>query len=93
LSPITPLPSRPRRRAANALSGLETVELLAVLRSARFWDLAPAQIWAVLIDEGSYLGVYQERIGIDRKLHALTDELREVAETATNLIFEAEAKV
>jgi putative transposase len=56
LSPATPLPSRPRRTAANALSGPETVELLAMLRSARFCDLAPAQIWAILIDDGVYLG-------------------------------------
>ena len=27
-----------------------------VLRSARFCDLAPAQVWAILIDEGRYLG-------------------------------------
>ncbi len=36
---------------------------------------------------------YQEWIGNDRKLRALIDELREVAETATNLILESEARV
>jgi alkanesulfonate monooxygenase SsuD/methylene tetrahydromethanopterin reductase-like flavin-dependent oxidoreductase (luciferase family) len=36
---------------------------------------------------------YQEWIGNDRKLRALIDELREVAEAATNLILEAEVKV
>lgn len=37
--------------------------------------------------------LYQEWIGNDRKLRALIDELREVAETATNLILETEVKV
>jgi len=37
--------------------------------------------------------LYQEWIGNDRKLHALIDELRKVADAATNLILEAEVKV
>jgi putative transposase len=48
-------PRVPRGTPANALSETETAELLAVLRSARFADLAPAQIWAILLDEGRYL--------------------------------------
>ena len=36
---------------------------------------------------------YLEWIGNDRKLRALIEELRTVAEQATNLILEAEAKV
>ena len=48
-------PPLPRSAPANALSEAETVELLAVLRSTRFCDLAPAQVWAVLLDEGRYL--------------------------------------
>ena len=36
---------------------------------------------------------YQEWIGNDRKLRALIDELREVAEKATNLILEQDVKV
>ena len=36
---------------------------------------------------------YQEWIGNDRKLRALIDELRKVAEAATNLILETEVKV
>ncbi len=48
-------PRVPRGTPANALSEAETAELLAVLRSARFADLAPAQIWAILLDEGRYL--------------------------------------
>src|SRR5487761_1319110 len=37
--------------------------------------------------------LYQEWIGNDRKLRALIDELREVAEKATNLILEQDVKV
>jgi putative transposase len=48
-------PPRPRSTPANALSETECAELLAVLRSARFCDLAPAQVWAILLDEGTYL--------------------------------------
>jgi putative transposase len=49
-------PPAPRHAAHNALSDQEIEALLEVLRSARFCDLAPAQIWAILIDEGRYLG-------------------------------------
>jgi putative transposase len=49
-------PPAPRSTPANALSPAEIDELLEVLRSKRFCDLAPAQIWAILIDEGRYLG-------------------------------------
>jgi putative transposase len=47
---------RERRPAApNALSAAERGELLAVLDSPRFADKAPRQVWALLIDEGTYL--------------------------------------
>jgi len=48
-------PAPPRKSSHNALSEVEVEVLLDVLRSARFCDLAPAQVWAVLIDEGRYL--------------------------------------
>ena len=55
LCPAVLGPPLPRPTPANALSTAETAALLEVLRSARFCDLAPAQIWAILIDEGIYL--------------------------------------
>lgn len=55
LAPPVLGPPLPRSSPANALSVEETAELLAVLRSERFRDLAPAQIWAILLDEGRYL--------------------------------------
>ena len=55
LAPPVLGPSRPRSSPANALSNEEVAELLCVLRSPRFCDLSPAQIWAILLDEGTYL--------------------------------------
>ncbi len=39
-----------------ALSNTEREAILEVLHSDRFADLAPAQVWAILLDEGVYLG-------------------------------------
>ena len=55
LAPPVLGPALPRSTPANALSEAECAELLAVLRSPRFCDLAPAQVWAMLLDEGTYL--------------------------------------
>jgi putative transposase len=40
--------------ASNALSGAERQAVLTVLRSAEYCDLAPAQVWAKLLDDGVY---------------------------------------
>jgi putative transposase len=53
-----PAAERPARAVAvhpAALSAAERDRLLAVLHSDRFVDKAPAQVWAVLLDEGVYL--------------------------------------
>lgn len=39
----------------NALSEVERQHILAVLRSEPYCDLAPAQVWARLLDTGVYL--------------------------------------
>jgi putative transposase len=46
---------RDRRAHPAALTLAERVEVLAVLCEARFADLAPAQVYATLLDEGRYL--------------------------------------
>jgi putative transposase len=55
----------PARRAAvphrdraqpRALAPAERRAILDALHSPRFADLAPAEVWAVLLDEGTYLG-------------------------------------
>jgi hypothetical protein len=58
----SPAPARPepiphsQRRQPRALSTAEQQVILDVLHSDRFADLAPAQVWATLLDEGVYLG-------------------------------------
>ena len=55
-APATVLgPPAPRPAPANALSEAERQHILGVLRSAAFCDLAPAQVWARLLDDGIYL--------------------------------------
>jgi putative transposase len=54
----SPAPSKPPRipkRHPRALSEAEEVAVLAVLRSEEFVDMAPAEIYAILLDRGSYL--------------------------------------
>lgn len=48
-------PSPPRSAPARTLSPGERDAVLQELRSDRFVDSAPAQVWATLLDEGRYL--------------------------------------
>jgi putative transposase len=50
-----PVPHRDRRQP-RALGRGERLAILAMLHSERFADLAPAEAWAILLDEGTYLG-------------------------------------
>jgi len=50
LGPPAPRPSPPNR-----LSEAERQRILTVLRSPEYCDLAPAQVWARLLDDGVYL--------------------------------------
>ena len=47
------VPARPE--PANKLTEAERQRILAVLRSEEYCDLAPAQVWARLLDDGIYL--------------------------------------
>ena len=53
--PSTVGPAKPRPTPPNALSPQERAAVLEVLHGERFVDRAPAQVWATLIDEGTYL--------------------------------------
>ena len=53
--PPEPKPARPRPAPARSLTDREREAVLAELRSERFCDSSPAQVWARLIDEGRYL--------------------------------------
>jgi len=48
-------PPAPRPTPPNALTEAERQHILAVLRSPAYCDLAPAQVWARLLDDGIYL--------------------------------------
>jgi putative transposase len=48
-------PPAPRCSPPNKLSDAELDALLDVLHSPGFVDLAPAQVWAILLDAGTYL--------------------------------------
>ena len=50
-----PIPHRDRHQP-RALSQAERQAILDVLHSDRFVDMAPAEVWATLLDEGVYLG-------------------------------------
>jgi putative transposase len=53
-----PPPRSPRQVPApqpRALSAAERQQVLEVLHQERFWDTAPASVYATLLDEGSYL--------------------------------------
>jgi hypothetical protein len=53
-----PSPRPPRQAPApqpRALSAAERQQVLEVLHQERFWDTAPASVYATLLDEGSYL--------------------------------------
>ncbi|MCM3885203.1 IS3 family transposase [Frankia sp. R82] len=49
-----PIPHKQRRQPA-ALTAAERARVLEVLRSQRFVDASPDQVWAALLDEGVYL--------------------------------------
>jgi putative transposase len=55
-SPAPPRPPRPAPRPQpRALAPLERQQVLDTLHAERFWDAAPASIYATLLDEGTYL--------------------------------------
>lgn len=55
-TPPRPAPMPQQQRAQpHALAPVERAAVLSVLSSDRFADAAPAQVWATLLDEGTYL--------------------------------------
>jgi putative transposase len=48
-------PPAPRPEPPNKLTEAERQHILSVLRSEEYCDLAPAQVWARLLDDGIYL--------------------------------------
>ena len=71
--PPTLGPPRPRPRSPRALTDDETGEILETLNSERFCDLAPAQVWATLLDEGTYLCSISTMYRLLRARHQVRD--------------------
>jgi putative transposase len=83
--PPTPRPPRARAVPARALSEAERDAVLAELRSERFVDCSPAQVWATLLDEGTYLAS-------ERTMYRLLAAQGEVRERRDQLTHPAYAK-
>ena len=67
-----------RRPPARSLSDQERGEVLSALRSERFMDKAPSQIYAELLDEGKYLCSI-------RTMYRILDKVGEVRERRNQL--------
>lgn len=85
--PVTtpPPPKAPRPRPPLALSEQERQELLDILNSERFADMAPAAIYAALLDEGRYHGSV-------RTMYRVLAQAGEVGERRAQRIHPAYAK-
>jgi putative transposase len=74
--PPRPRPCRPRR-SARALSEIEQRHVVDVLNSERFCDLAPAQVWARLLDEdATYLCSISTMYRLLRQRHEVRERRR-----------------
>ena len=83
--PPEPKPPKPRPTPPRALSEPEREAVLEVLRSGRFVDCAPAQVYATLLDEGQYLCS-------ERTMYRLLEANGEVRERRDQLTHPAYAK-
>jgi putative transposase len=66
-------PPAPRPRSRHALSDDETADVLTALNDERFCDKAPAQIWATLLDEGTYLASVSTMYRVLRAQHQVRE--------------------
>ena len=76
-NPRRPRPPRVARRSPRALSEAERDTIVATLNSERFCDLAPAQIWARLLDEdATYLCSISTMYRLLRQRHEIRERRR-----------------
>ncbi len=76
-------PPEPRARSHRALQPHEATTILETLNSERFCDQAPAQIWATLLDEGTYLGSISTMYRLLRAEHQVRERRRQARRPAT----------
>jgi len=70
--------AKPRPRPERALSQAEKAAVRQELNSERFWDSSPRQVYATLLDEGTYLCHW-------RTMYRILDEYTEVRERRNQL--------
>ncbi len=80
LHPPAPKPKREPAPQPRALTEVERTQVLEVMHSERFVDLAPPSVYATLLDEGSYLASVPTMYRILRSV----DEVRERRRVATH---------
>ncbi len=61
------------RRSPRALSTAEAETVIATLNQERFCDKAPAQVWATLLDEGTYLASVSTMYRLLRQRHQVRE--------------------
>lgn len=77
-----PVVSVPRPAPANALSAAERAQLLGVLDGEDFVDASPAQVHAVLLDQGKYLASVSTMYRVLRANAQVKDRRRQAAHPA-----------
>jgi putative transposase len=75
-------PPAPRARSHRAFSNDERDRVLEILNSERFCDHAPAQVWATLLDEGTYLASISTMYRILREEHQVRERRRQARHPA-----------
>jgi putative transposase len=86
----------PRRRPPRSLGEAERAGVLDLLRSPRFVDLAPAQVYATLLDEGTYLASERTMYRIlaeNGEVRERRDQLRHPSYAAPELLATAPNRV
>lgn len=94
--PPVPEPAAVRPRPPRSLSVVEQGAVLDVLRSPRFVDAAPAQVYATLLDEGTYLASERTMYRIlasNGEVRERRDQLRHPAYAAPELLATAPNQV
>ncbi len=75
-------PPAPRSAPPNKLSDDEIEVLLGVMTSPEFVDLAPAQVWAILLDKGTYLASISTMYRLLRAQDMIRERRRQAAHPA-----------
>jgi len=75
-------PPPPRPASARAITAAEADQIIDTLNSERFCDQAPAQVWATLLDEGTYLASVSTMYRLLRARHEVRERRRQARRPA-----------